>query len=193
MRLALSRGTTYVFVVWCASRREPLESRLLFDREVTAAAEAAQLRRTTMSWIRLGLFGCTAAALLAACSSSTTTPSASSSGRALGPPTATAHPSVSPLPAGPLSGTWSGKYSGAYSGTFTLTWTQSGSQLSGSMQLSSPADTPNVVGLLKADTITFTTAGSTAITYAGTYSGNSMSGQYHSGASGTGTWSATKT
>ena len=146
-----------------------------------------------MSWIRLGLFGCTTVAVVAACSSTSPTPSSSSSARAFGPPTANAHPSVKPLPAGPLSGTWSGKYSGAYSGTFTLTWTQSGSLLSGTMQLTNPADTSNILGLLKADTITFSTAGSPAITYAGSYSANSMSGQYHVGASGTGTWSATRT
>ena len=150
-----------------------------------------------MAWIRVGLLGCGAAALLGACGSTSTatTPSSSAtaSARALGPPTATSHPSVKPVPAGPLSGTWSGKYNGAYSGTFTLTWTQSGTQVSGSMKLTNPADTSNIVGLLKAGTITFSTTGAPAITYAGNYSGNSMSGQYNLGASSTGTWSATKT
>lgn len=147
-----------------------------------------------MFWVRCGSLGCLAAALLVACGSTSTTPSPS--GRAFNPPTATATSSVaphSPVAAGPLSGTWSGKYSGTYAGTFTLTWTQTGSGVSGSIQLTSPSATANVNGLLKADTITFITNGSLAITYEGTYSGNSMSGQYHAGANGSGSWSATKT
>lgn len=147
-----------------------------------------------MFWVRCGSLGCFAAALLVACGSTSTT--ASPSGRAFNPPTATATSSAaphSPVAAGPLSGTWSGKYSGAYTGTFTLTWTQTGSELIGSIQLTSPSATVNIVGMVKADTITFSTNGSPNFTYEGTSSGNSMSGQYHAGANGAGSWSATKT
>jgi hypothetical protein len=93
-----------------------------------------------------------------------------------------------------LSGTWSGKYSGAFTGTFTLIWQQSGSKLSGTIHLSS-GQTPHINGTVNGDTIRFGTVGSTAITYSGSISGNSMSGTYKvqtpNGSVG-GPWSADK-
>jgi hypothetical protein len=149
-----------------------------------------------MSGIRLGTLAGAAAGMLAACSSASTPPPAtSSSPRGFNVPTATATSSANhpaPTPSTALSGAWSGKYQGANTGTFTLTWTQSGIGLTGSIQLSSPANTFNIEGMLKGGTVTFSTVGSVVYVYTGTYSGNSMSGQYRTGASGTGSWSATK-
>ena len=94
-----------------------------------------------------------------------------------------------------LSGTWSGHYSGAFNGTFTLDWQQSGSKLSGTIHLSS-GGSPHINGSVNGNTIRFGTVGSTAITYSGSVSGNSMSGTYKvktgSGSVG-GPWSASKT
>ena len=130
------------------------------------------------------------------CSSSNNTePTATSA--ATSPP-AVATPSVSSpassptAAAGELSGTWSGKYSGAYNGTFTLTWTQKGPALKGTINLST-AGTLNINGAVTGNTIAFGTVGSTAITYTGTVSGDSMSGTYQVAGSGGGPWSATKT
>ena len=131
------------------------------------------------------------AAATVACSSSNqasqstpTTPGASS-------PPASAPPSSGT----DLSGTWSGHYSGAFNGTFTLDWQQSGSKLSGTIHLSS-GGSPHINGTVNGDTIRFGTVGSTAITYSGSVSGNSMSGTYKvqtgSGSVG-GPWSASKT
>jgi hypothetical protein len=93
-----------------------------------------------------------------------------------------------------LSGHWSGQYSGAYSGTFSLNWTQSGSSLSGHISLSYPAgEVLSLHGSVNGSAITFGTVGSTAITYSGTVSGTSMSGNYQVQGSGGGPWSATET
>jgi hypothetical protein len=93
---------------------------------------------------------------------------------------------------GSLSGTWSGKYSGAYHGTFTLQWTQSGSKLSGTIKLSTERSKLNLNGTVRGSTIRFGTVGSAAITYSGSVSGKSMSGNYHTPGGG-GPWSAHKT
>jgi hypothetical protein len=96
---------------------------------------------------------------------------------------------------GALSGKWSGHYSGSFNGDFTVRWTQSGSHLHGTIHLSNPGDTMPINGTVNGSAISFGTVGSTAITYSGTVSGNSMSGSYkvHStnGSSG-GPWSASK-
>jgi hypothetical protein len=93
-----------------------------------------------------------------------------------------------------LSGKWSGQYSGAFTGTFTLTWQQSESKLSGTIHLSS-GQSPHINGSVNGNTIRFGTVGSTAITYSGMVSGNSMSGTYKvqtSNGSVGGQWSATR-
>jgi hypothetical protein len=93
-----------------------------------------------------------------------------------------------------LSGKWSGQYSGAFAGTFNLNWRQSGSKLNGFIQLSSPGTSQPINGSVAGSTIRFGTVGSSAITYTGTVSGNSMSGTYrvHDGAGSRGNWSASK-
>jgi hypothetical protein len=96
---------------------------------------------------------------------------------------------------GALSGKWSGHYSGSFNGTFTVRWRQSGSRLHGTIHLSNPGNTMPINGRVNGSAISFGTVGSTAITYSGTVSGDSMSGSYKvhttSGASG-GPWSASK-
>ena len=98
----------------------------------------------------------------------------------------------SPAAAVDLSGTWSGQYDGAFNGTFTLTWTQSNSKLTGSIKLSTDG-TVNLNGVVTGNSIRFGTVGSTAITYSGTVSGDSMSGTYQVGGATGGNWSAAKT
>ena len=89
-----------------------------------------------------------------------------------------------------LSGKWAGRYAGTFSGTFTLNWLQNGSKLHGTITLSTSGTVP-VNGTVEGDSIKFGTVGSTAVTYTGTVSGNSMSGSYDT-PSGGGHWSAHK-
>jgi hypothetical protein len=93
-----------------------------------------------------------------------------------------------------LSGSWSGQYSGTpWSGTFTLTWTQTGSSLNGSLKVSDPAgDVYQITGSVAGSSIQFGAVG--AVSYTGSVSGNSMSGNWtvpeRSGYGGS--WSASK-
>jgi hypothetical protein len=148
---------------------------------------------------RLAIVGLSAAfaVALAACSSgsgSSSTPGGGSVTTA--PPSAAATqaatPASSPTGAGSLAGSWSGQYSGSYSGTFSLTWTQSGSDLKGTIQISNPSNTMSINGTVNGDAIQFGTVGSMEITYSGTFSGSSMSGNYHVGGSAGGPWSAAR-
>jgi hypothetical protein len=102
--------------------------------------------------------------------------------------------SAAPVAASGLSGKWSGQYSGAFTGTFTLNWHQSGSKLHGFIQLSDAGGRVPINGKVAGSTIRFGTVGSSAITYTGTVSGNSMSGTYqvHDGNGSKGNWSASK-
>jgi hypothetical protein len=149
-----------------------------------------------MSRTTLVLFTGAAALLIAACSSAPApapTPTAKPPGAAA--PTVSSAIPPSAAPAG-LSGTWAGKYSGAFNGTFTLNWQQSASNLSGTIKLSTPPSTLPINGTVTGNTISFGTLGSTAISYSGTVSGNSMSGTYKvqgGNASTGGPWSASKT
>ncbi len=154
-----------------------------------------------MSRITLVLVAAGAALLATACSTSpkTTTPpkarpAVTAPALATSSSPAAAAASTTSAATG-LSGKWSGQYSGAYSGTFTLNWTQAGSDLTGTIKLSSTGGRTSLHGKVNGSSITFGTVGSTAITYSGTVSGNSMSGNYQvQGASGSanGTWSAVK-
>jgi hypothetical protein len=139
-----------------------------------------------------------AALLLAACSSSSPptasptspAPAAAAPTSAAPTPTAAATTATSALP-----GHWSGQYSGSFSGTFKLHWRQSGSKLAGTIDLSNPPGTLPINGTVDGSTIKFGTLGSTAITYTGSVSGSSMSGNYQvttpTGPAG-GSWSASK-
>jgi hypothetical protein len=129
----------------------------------------------------------------AACSSNsspTTTPPSPTLAPA-GSPTTSAPPAGGS--ASPLTGTWNGTYSGTFNGTFKLTWNQSASTLTGVIHLN-PGGPAHINGVVKGNSIRFGTVGSTAITYTGTISGNSMSGTWkiHAGTGGNGTWNATK-
>jgi hypothetical protein len=139
----------------------------------------------------------TAACLLAGCSASstTTTPTPASANTVpTSTPAPTSAPTATPTPvpaAVDLSGSWTGQYSGAFNGTFTLTWTQSGATLSGDITLSAPPNTVHVSGNVGGTAITFGAVG--GVTYSGSVSGNSMSGNYQVPGGGPGgTWSATK-
>lgn len=94
-----------------------------------------------------------------------------------------------------MSGTWSGQYGGAYQGTFKLTWQQKGANLGGTITLSNPGSTVPIHGRVNGSAISFGTVGSEKITYTGSVSGSSMSGNYQvnmpTGSVG-GTWSASK-
>ena len=155
-----------------------------------------------MSRVKYAILAVPVAVLIAACSSSpaATTPPPSSAPAAT-PAAATSAASApaattSSGAAAGLSGTWHGQYSGAYSGTFTLSWQQNSTTLSGTIQLSNPAGgTLPIHGTVQGGSIHFGTVGSTAITYSGSVSGSSMSGNYQvhlaSGATG-GNWSASR-
>jgi hypothetical protein len=75
-----------------------------------------------------------------------------------------------------------------------LSWQQSGANLTGTIALSTAGGTVPIHGSVSGSTINFGTVGSSAITYTGSVSGNSMSGNYQvaGAAAGSGTWSATK-
>lgn len=156
--------------------------------------------------IRLALVAIPVVVLAAACSSSpkgatvthppavTAAAQSSSAPPAVSTAPSTAAPASSSAAPTALSGTWSGQYSGAYQGTFTLTWTQSGSKLTGTIKISAPASTMSINGAVQGDSISFGTVGSYGITYSGTISGHSMSGNYQvkDGQGSTGPWSASK-
>lgn len=107
-------------------------------------------------------------------------------------------PAAAPVPkstsasssSGALSGKWSGHYSGAFGGTFDLNWKQAGSKLAGTINLS-PGGTMALHGTVNGSAIKFGTVGSEAITYTGSVSGSSMSGNYNTPTGG-GSWSASK-
>jgi hypothetical protein len=147
-------------------------------------------------WVRVVVSLVVPAAFATACSggsgataTSTTTPAPATTTASSAPPTAS---SPAAADAAALSGSWSGRYSGSYTGTFALTWTGSGSTLKGTIKLSDPSETLSLTGIVKGNTITFGTVGSTAITYAGTVSGNSMSGTYELAGTPGGPWSASR-
>ena len=143
----------------------------------------------------LGALLATLALVAIGCSSSNNTePTATSSATsppAVVTPTAGSPASSPSMTAGELSGTWTGQYSGTFQGTFTLRWVQSGPKLTGTIDLST-AGTLRINGLVTNGSIRFGTVGSTAITYSGTVSGNTMSGTYAVAGGGSGNWSATK-
>jgi hypothetical protein len=97
-----------------------------------------------------------------------------------------------PATASDLTGTWNGTYNGSYSGSFTVKWTESGSSVNGTIALPTVGTTEQLNGTVNGDKITFGTVGSFAVTYSGTFSGNSMSGTYNVTGSPAGNWSATK-
>jgi hypothetical protein len=136
------------------------------------------------------------ATALAACSTSNNSTGTGGTGHThTTAPKTKAKAASAPKSASALSGKWSGNYSGSYSGTFKLNWRQSGSHLHGTITISNPKSTLPINGTVNGTAIKFGTVGSTAITYTGTVSGNSMSGTYKVGpANGStgGPWSASK-
>jgi hypothetical protein len=145
----------------------------------------------------IGTATATLAAALAACSTSSSTsdtgrPNAHTTTRSSAPK---AKAASAPKSTSALAGKWSGTYSGAYNGTFKLSWHQTRSHLHGTITISNPGNTLPINGTVNGTAISFGTVGSTAITYTGTVSGNSMSGTYKvatgNGSTG-GPWRASK-
>lgn len=144
---------------------------------------------------RLRLFVCAlvalAAVVVAGCgsssSSSTTAPATTTKASSASPSSAS---SASSSSASGVSGKWSGQYSGTFSGTFALTWKQVGSKLAGTIDLH-PGGTDPITGTVNGGSIKFGTVGGPAITYTGSVSGSSMSGNYNT-PNGGGSWSANK-
>jgi hypothetical protein len=153
-----------------------------------------------MSRTKYVIIAVPAALLLAACSGSPATTTPPSTSPAVAPAATTSAASApattsSAATASALSGTWNGQYGGSYSGTFTLNWQQNSSNLSGTIDLSNPSGTLSIHGTVAGGSINFGTVGSMAITYSGSVSGNSMSGNYQvktANGSQNGTWSASK-
>jgi hypothetical protein len=139
-----------------------------------------------------------AAAVLAigGCSAHKSPPHPTATGHALAAPSSKAPASskATAPAAGALSGKWSGRYSGSYQGTFVLHWRQNGSKLKGRIRISDPGSVLPINGFVRGGSIRFGTVGSTAITYSGTVSGDSMSGHwsFHGGSGVGGPWSASK-
>jgi hypothetical protein len=161
-----------------------------------------------MARIKLVVVIGTSASLIAACSSSskgkspdsTSRPAATTIAATSSAPIASAAstpvsapPSTAAIGALDLSGTWNGRYSGAFSGTFVLKWTQAGGKLTGTINLSTAPGALPINGTVTDGHIQFGTVGSTAITYTGSVSKSSMSGNYKvAGNAATGSWTATK-
>jgi hypothetical protein len=174
------------------------------DRRLRMTEHILTSTRTDMSRrTRAVLVVAATALLITACSSSSTggTDTAGTTAPTLvattpaAITTTAAAATTAPASTAGLSGTWLGQYSGAFQGTFTLDWQQSGSDLSGTIKLSNPSEDTKINGTVDGSTIKFGTVASTAITYTGSVSGDSMSGTYKVQApngSATGTWSATR-
>ena len=155
-----------------------------------------------MSRTKLAIALVPAALLVAACSSSGAPATTTSSPPAAAVATTSTAPSPTAAAAttnasSDLAGSWKGQYSGAYSGTFALTWTQSGSSLNGTIKISGFGDSPETIqGTVDGSGIKFGTVGaSNHVTYTGSFSGGSMSGNWQvtatTGSAG-GSWSASK-
>lgn len=161
-----------------------------------------------MSRARIALSVSAAALLLAGCASSHKNAPPKVNAASITKPSSSAPASSAPASSAPattttagganttgLSGSWTGQYGGSFQGTFKLNWQQSSSKLSGTIQLSNPPGSLAIHGSVNGSTISFGTVGSTAITYSGSVSGNSMSGTYTVAApngSVGGNWSASK-
>jgi len=136
--------------------------------------------------------GCSSGSASSAAATVNNVATAAKSAEAAASTAAAAPSTTTPATAGDLTGTWNGTYNGNYSGTFTVKWTQSGSKVNGTIALPSVGTTEQLNGTVSGDKITFGTVGSFAVTYSGTFSGNSMSGTYNVASSPAGNWSASK-
>jgi hypothetical protein len=139
------------------------------------------------------------AAALAACSSPGGSGGQATDTQPASAPSSPAAATGAPAPAAAtnasaLDGKWSGQYSGSYNGTFVLHWHQHGSRLSGTIRISDPPATMAIHGRVNGGAIQFGTVGSYGITYTGSVSGSSMSGNYQvaNGSGSGGPWSAHK-
>ena len=145
-------------------------------------------------WLAAGMMVTTALAVtLAACSNSGRTTHDTAAPSSAASVTSTPASAAAASSSSGLSGTWHGQYGGAYAGTFVLHWHQSGADLSGRIHISNPSSTLPVHGKLAGGSIRFGTVGSYRISYTGTVSGSSMSGNWQLNGPGTGgNWSASQ-
>lgn len=159
----------------------------------------SQIRHALLRFAPASASACAVAAAglaIGGCSAHKSPPHPPATGHALAAPSSKAPDPAKTTASAPgaLSGKWSGHYSGSYQGTFVLHWRQDGSRLKGRIRISNPGDLLPINGFVRNGTIRFGTVGSTAITYSGTVSGNSMSGHWtlHGGSGSGGPWSASK-
>jgi hypothetical protein len=174
--------------------RTPIPRRLGTCRRPSSRLRASVLLTGAVPVIAVLATGCssgtassTASTVSSAATAATSVEAAASTAAAT-----SASATTPPVTAGDLTGTWNGTYNGNYNGTFTVKWTQSASRLNGTIALPALGTTEQLNGTVSGGKITFGTVGSFAVTYSGTFSGNSMSGTYNVTGSPAGNWSATK-
>jgi hypothetical protein len=145
--------------------------------------------------------GFVAVALLGvACSSSSsseTSMTGANSGVVTTPPAVSSSESGSSGVVGRWNGTWTTTSGPAGSGGFRIDFTQSGNDLTGAIVIAGTPciTTGTITGTLSGNTISFgAVQGSQTISYSGTVSGNSMSGEYSAPDCGNakGTWKASR-
>jgi hypothetical protein len=129
-------------------------------------------------------------------SSSETSTTGVNTGVVTTPPAVSSSESGSSGIVGRWNGTWTTTSGPAGSGDFHIDFTQSGNNLTGAIVIAGTPciTTGTITGTLSGNTIAFgAVQGSQTISYSGTVSGNSMSGDYHAPDCGDakGTWKAT--
>jgi hypothetical protein len=93
-----------------------------------------------------------------------------------------------------IAGTWNGTFTGkTSSGTFKVAFTQQGETVAGNITITGTGGNGQgtISGKLTGNKITFGAIVGTAVSFTGSFSGNSMSGSYTSGTD-SGTWKATR-
>lgn len=116
-------------------------------------------------------------------------------------PTQSSSETGDPTPEGDLSGKWSGTWANSTpdtsTGTFELTWQQNGTALIGTIVIDGTPCLSGgaVTGKLRGSLISFgVVSGQVEVNYAGTFSGDTMSGSYATSCGNAGgEWTATKT
>jgi hypothetical protein len=163
-----------------------------------------------VGWKRLLVVGACVAMIGGACTKSdgggstgstgttqTSGPTGSTGTTGISGPTGT---TAQPEPISGLAGTWSGTWTNSTpddaTGTFELKWTQDGAKLDGTIQIDgTPCLTGgSITGKVRGDSINFgVVSGQVEVNYAGTVSGNEMSGTYATSCGdASGDWQAVK-
>jgi hypothetical protein len=138
--------------------------------------------------------GCSSSGNGKASTSTPNTASATSSSAAAPSSAASSTAASSPAAEDKIAGTWNGTFTGGTSsGMFKVVFTQQGETIAGNITITGNGGNAQgpIRGKLTGSNITFGAVGGTAISFTGSFSGNSMSGTYRSGTD-TGTWKATR-